>query len=274
MENISDKVEIGKRISQKRQEKNLTQKELAGIIGISREAIGQIENGRTYPSIPTIMKLVKILPLNYEYLFEGKEIEHSQEGYVPQNVPFSVPQTQKTPLNTGIHKGTPDTMAENEVETVDIKTEAGNLRLLVIRTDSENQEQIVFVPQKAVAGYAKYHTDPLYIKDLPAFSLPFLRDGTYRAIEIDGDSMEPKIQEGDIAIGRFIQDPRRVDIGSICLIITREDGILCKRVEKGYETLYLHSENSRYEKYPLHPDQISELYLVVGFLRLWKRYTQ
>lgn len=53
-------MDIGKRLKQKRQEANLTQKELADLLFVSRQTISSWEVGRTYPDLETLVKISEL----------------------------------------------------------------------------------------------------------------------------------------------------------------------------------------------------------------------
>lgn len=66
---------INKLIKEKRIEKGLTQQELANAIGITRNYISDIENGRYTPSLKTTIKLASYLDLNLNLLSGMSEIQ-------------------------------------------------------------------------------------------------------------------------------------------------------------------------------------------------------
>jgi putative transcriptional regulator len=53
-----------------RAEKNMTQEDLAEIIGVSRQTINAIEKGKFDPSLPTAFKLSRLFNLPIEKIFE------------------------------------------------------------------------------------------------------------------------------------------------------------------------------------------------------------
>src|SRR5690606_10512195 len=61
------------------------------------------------------------------------------------------------------------------------KSNASNLRILSVTVDGEDRENIEMVPVKASAGYLNGYADPEYVAELPKFSLPMFKQGTYRA---------------------------------------------------------------------------------------------
>lgn len=80
-----DQIKIGKFISLKRREKNITQCELAEMLGISDRAISKWENGVCMPDVSNIPKLCNILGITINDLFSGyvvdmKEIDKQMEN--------------------------------------------------------------------------------------------------------------------------------------------------------------------------------------------------
>lgn len=61
---------IGQRIRKIRREKNLRIHEMAKKANVSKGLISKIENGRTIPSLPVLISLVKSLDVNLEVFFK------------------------------------------------------------------------------------------------------------------------------------------------------------------------------------------------------------
>ena len=62
------------KVKELRKSQKLTQKELAELIGISRQAINAIEKEKFDPSLPTAFKMAKLFKTSIEDLFMHKEI--------------------------------------------------------------------------------------------------------------------------------------------------------------------------------------------------------
>jgi len=69
-----DQIKIGKFISKKRKEKNITQSELAEKLNITDRAISKWENGNCMPDAGTMPELCKILDISINDLFSGEEV--------------------------------------------------------------------------------------------------------------------------------------------------------------------------------------------------------
>ncbi|HAH37245.1 MAG TPA: transcriptional regulator [Algoriphagus sp.] len=61
------------RIRELRVVKNMTQEDLAEIIGVSRQTINAIEKEKFDPSLPTAFKLSKLFELSIEEIFQYEE---------------------------------------------------------------------------------------------------------------------------------------------------------------------------------------------------------
>lgn len=144
------------------------------------------------------------------------------------------------------------------------------MRILAIPTDKEtDEENIVFVPEKARAGYAVGYSDTSFFKNLPKYTLPFLPKGkTYRAFEISGDSMPP-LEEGTIIIGEYIEDWKNVKDGTICIVTTKSEGFVLKKVYNNItnnNSFILKSTNLRYSPYEVNALEISEMWRLVAHI--------
>jgi hypothetical protein len=62
---------------------------------------------------------------------------------------------------------------------------------LPIKVGKTGENKIEIVPHKGKMGYLTGYNDPEYIDSLQHMSLPFLRNGKYRAFPVEGDSMPP-----------------------------------------------------------------------------------
>lgn len=65
-------IKVGKRLSEVRVKRGLTQEKLAHEAGLNRAYVGYIERGERNPSIATIAKLAKALKIEVSELFKFK----------------------------------------------------------------------------------------------------------------------------------------------------------------------------------------------------------
>lgn len=80
---ILDAKEIGKIIKTFRKMSGLTQSQLAEIIEIDEKQLGKIERGVHYPSVPTFLKIIKILDIDIKnFYFEEYAQEFSNDNLI------------------------------------------------------------------------------------------------------------------------------------------------------------------------------------------------
>src|ERR1700744_6058073 len=144
----------------------------------------------------------------------------------------------------------------------------GNLRILSISVDKDDNENIELVPLKASAGYLNGYADPEYVAQLPKFYLPMFKQGTYRAFEIKGDSMLPLVS-GTIIIGEYLENWSDVKPAETYVIISKNDGIVYKRAGNRFKDnrrLKLISDNPVYDPYEIEGEDVLEIWKAKGFI--------
>src|SRR5690606_14652626 len=144
----------------------------------------------------------------------------------------------------------------------DVYIKGGNLRVLAISVDRENNEHVEYVPVKAKAGYAANYADPEYIASLPKYSVPNLPHGdTYRIFPITGDSMLP-IADGSDVIGKYVSDWTDIKPETPCIVILNADqDFVFKMVTVNSDrTLLLRSLNRLYAPYTINVGEVLEIW--------------
>jgi len=100
----------------------------------------------------------------------------------------------------------------------------------VISVDANDQENVIFVPIKARAGYLDGYGDRAFVSTLPTFKMPQLQNGSYRCFEVKGDSMARTFFDGNLVFGEYVENLNTIKDGKIYVIISKNDGIVLKRV--------------------------------------------
>ncbi len=212
----------------------LTQEQMSVQVGIKRSLLGAYEEGRADPRISNLLKFAEIFNLPVDQLISYDLTKN------PSSVEAAAPQKP-----------------------------ADNLRVLSITVDKSDKENIELVPQKAAAGYLNGYADPEYIEELPRFQLPMLPgNATYRAFEISGDSMLP-LRSGTIVIGQYLEDIASLKNGKTYVLVTRDEGIVYKRVYKysdNRELFCLASDNRQYSTYDVNGKDFLEIWEAKAFI--------
>ncbi|WP_339656780.1 helix-turn-helix domain-containing protein [Flavobacterium frigidarium] len=135
-----------------------------------------------------------------------------------------------------------------------------NRILLPITVNKDGDNFIEIIPHKARAGYLSGYSDPEFIENLQQISLPWLRNGKFRAFPVDGDSMPPH-KSGFYIVGRYVESLGEVRDGKTYILLTKNEGIVYKRLNKnGKNALVLHSDNAYYKSYEVKASEILEIW--------------
>ncbi|GAB3171741.1 XRE family transcriptional regulator [Telluribacter humicola] len=205
-----------------------SQQKLADVLGYKKSTLAAWESGRAKPSFEDLLRLAEYFGVSTDDLLKKNLIEKQVRPWMKEE----------------------------------------NLRVLVTTVAQDNRENIEFVPVKAIGGYPEGYGDVDYVAQLPIFNLPFLsNDRKYRAFPYEGDSMPP-MREGAIVFGEYVEYWEKVKSGTLCLVVTKDEGVVLKKVfnyleEKG--VLVLKSLNERYAPYPVRKEDILEVWQFAGY---------
>ena len=154
--------EIKDRIVSLRNEKNITQSQLAEELDISPSAIGMYEQGRRKPSYELLEEICDYFNVDMDYLMGRSDIKNRYQAGL-------------------------------KYDWESKKEEKSNIDIDTINTD------YIMIPlyESISAGYGASNSE--FIEMIPVFGLK--KNGTtYFAVKVEGDSMEPKIPNGSTII--------------------------------------------------------------------------
>lgn len=216
-----------------------TQDEMASILNLKRPTYSGYENNISFPTAETLLAFSNFYKIAIDTLFR---------------IDFSKLSNQEM---TMLEKGS------------EVFIKGSNLRILVSTVNSNNEENIELVNEKAKAGYRTGFADPEYISVLPAFHLPFLsREKKYRTFQISGDSMLP-IPDGAYVTGEYVQDWESIRNKHAYIFLTYDDGIVFKVAENNIRekgSLKLHSLNPSYHPYEISVKDLREVWKFVNYI--------
>ncbi|MBW8523528.1 LexA family transcriptional regulator [Chryseobacterium chendengshani] len=206
-----------------RHKKNLSQQSFAESLGMSRVRYSKYEDGRSEAPYEILIRISKFFNVSIDLLLT---LDISK---------YPVDNMMKLP--------------ENRV-------------VLPIIVDSDGENYIEIVPQKASMGYLKGYSDNEYIEKLARMKLPFLKNAKYRAFLADGDSMPP-FADGSYIIGEYVEQLEDLKSGKEYIFIT-SDGITFKTfVEQNNESVTVSADNTFYEPYQVPLDNVLEIWKYV-----------
>lgn len=209
-------------------------------IGVTSTTVDSIVNGRpqpdgtrkkTKPGYDVLKAIIEEFDIDPDFLF-GKSTQM-----------FKAAST-----NVGAYSGMPQVVAVNQT---------GN-------------ENVVYVPIKARAGYLNGYGDTEYIETLPSFNMPHLTNGSYRCFEVYGNSMVRTFFDGDLVFGKYVESLNDIKDGRIYVIVSKNDGIVLKRVinrieERGKLILKSDNKNGNYPTYTIDAEEVMEVWYVTMF---------
>jgi len=219
---------LAKNIRFLRAEKGMTQTDLSEKLGVQRTMISAYEDGRSEPKLSALTVISELFELSLDEL---------------------------------LHR---------DIQLLGRKASQNKeIKILTIAVDDNDRENITMVGQKASAGYLNGFADPEYMESLPQFHIPTLsRNATYRAFELNGDSMLPLVA-GTVIIGSYVEQLRDIKSGKTYVLVTSSEGVVYKRVFNYLEEngkLFLVSDNEHYKPYEVKAEDVVEIWEAKAFI--------
>ncbi len=214
-----------------------TQDGLSSELKIGRTTIANYEAGISEPNVETLLLFANFYGIKLDSLLSTNMEEAHKLG---KNLPAPVAATAPG----GGYNGLPR----------------------IITVDSKGNDNILYVPVKARAGYLSGYGDVEFMESLPSFRLPGLNNATYRMFEVDGPSMAPNVLHGDRIIGEWIDDLEKIRDNRVYVVV-HKGGVAVKRVlnrlkERG--KLYLKSDTIAHRhEFPIveiDPEDVAEVW--------------
>ncbi|MEN8928315.1 MAG: S24 family peptidase [Flavobacteriales bacterium] len=211
---------LSENLKRLRAKETLSQQAIADILTITRGAYQKYEEGKSEPPHSTLIKLSNYYSITIDIL-----------------------------LQIDLRKTNPEDLMK-----------LNNRMLFPVMTSKKEKQPIELISKSAQAGYALGYGDPEFIQSLKTMSLPFLGVGKFRAFPIAGDSMLPNVKDGSYVIGEYVEHLTQVKNGKTYIVLTKDDGIVYKRVNQGVRSIELISDNKYYDPYTVSLHEIIELW--------------
>ena len=142
------------------------------------------------------------------------------------------------------------------------------------KTETSKEESVKGIPlvnATAIGGYGNnvFSFEERDVKDY--YVIPkFKHKQVDFMIEVEGSSMYPKYNSGDVVACRIIKERNFIQWNKTHVIATREQGIIIKRIKPGDtpNSLLMISDNESYDPFNVPEEEIEGLAIVVGVIRL------
>jgi len=193
-------------LKESRKKKRLSQTELAAQLGVTQQAVGKWEAGRSSPDPTTVARIAEILGTTADYLL-------------------------------GLHQPGPETEAAAE------------------RFFGGYRESRIPVIGTVKAGYGALAFEEDYGMEYANVKDP----ASYFYLVVRGDSMEPRIQDGDLAL---IHRQTTLDNGDLGVVVFGDEGegTLKKYIQRG-NSIILRAFNPDYEDKVIKGEELNHLYI-------------
>jgi transcriptional regulator with XRE-family HTH domain len=207
-----------------------TQDALSSEVNIGRTTIANYEAGISEPNVDNLLSFAKYFGISLDTLL-SKNLE--KDGFLKDNVNS---EEKDIMLRTAIGGAS--------ATQIPLLPKGYSGIPQIVTVDSNGNDNIIYVPVKARAGYLLGYGDAEFMESLPTFRLPGLSNSTYRMFEVEGPSMAPNILSGDRIIGEWVDALDKIRDNRVYVVV-HSGGVAVKRVvnrlkERG--KLYLKSD--------------------------------
>lgn len=199
-------MEFSQQLRAARKQAHISQTELAGALGVTQQAVGKWENGKSSPDPSTLAQIATLLHTTTDILL-------------------------------GLHR------------------ESAETRSAADRFFGGYQESLIPVIGTVKAGYGALAFEEDYGQEYARVKDP----ANYFYLVVKGDSMEPRIQDGDLAL---IHRQTTLENGDLGVLVYGDDGegTLKKYVVRG-NSILLQPFNPSYEPLVLKGEELNHLYV-------------
>lgn len=195
-----------KRIRELRKNKSLSQEQLADKLGITKQAVSQMERGTRKPSMTMLEALCDFFNVSTDYLLGKEDVTIRMVDNKGINR-LDSPQSIRVPVFDRVAAGIPLDAIENIIDWEELSS-------------------------RTVRGYEVF------------------------GLRVKGDSMQPRIAEGDVVIVRKQPD---AESGDIVIVRINGDFATCKRLVKYKGGISLISFNPAYPPMNYSNDEIKSV---------------
>lgn len=268
------------RLEQLRKEKNLLQKEVADYLGVERTTYNKLETGETALKGDPIIKLCRFYGVTSDYLLGISDHRYTKSPDSQKQVGVKVPCEKMTLAQRikqlrkekgitqeqlaqviGMERSTVGKYETGTMPCPDILSTMADyfnvsIEYLIGKSDYRYtkdpnlQKQVgvkipvlgdvaAGVPITAIENID--YDDPDAWEEIPA---DMADSGEYFALRLKGDSMEPRMLDGDVVI---VHEQSDVNSGDTAIVRVNGDDATCKKIKKTSQGMMLIPLNPEYE---------------------------
>lgn len=207
---------FGEKIKEARKQKNLTQKQLANLIGAAHNSISDWENNKNKPDPDTIELICGILEITPNYLLTSSSDDLS---------PFEKLLIKRYRVLDESGKRHIDYELDREIERIQeiekLKKQSEHIQNINNNVSEKNTSTriIAYYQHLASAGSGEYLFDDIPTDIIKVVDSPESRKADF-VIGVNGDSMEPDYSDGEKV---FVQKMPDIKIGEVGVFVRGND---------------------------------------------------
>lgn len=230
------------RIKEARLANGFTQEQLANKIGIAKSTLAGYEKGNREPNLETTIKLMSVLGIDANYLWQDEMSELCDKHFSPSMCEIELIEKYRF-----ISEYSPD-----GIETIKYILDreykiAEQIKELSLSNADSNVRYIQRYPRLASAGTGQVVFEDMPVEQIAIPDIPEYKRVSY-AIEVNGNSMEPVYHDEDVLL---VEPACQIDVDEIGIFIVGNDAYVKKlgdgeliSLNKGYSNIPL-TEDSK-----------------------------
>jgi repressor LexA len=245
--------ELGRRLRQLREDRGLYQSDLAKIFEKSQSAIGKYENETLQLDYEMLRKYAEYFNVTIDYLLGKVEKPNEYNIEIPDfnsNEPIllSVDRSE-------INEFTKEKWSRIIKAAVEI-VENGNYKII----PKDNSIPAGPLHKIPIIGSVRCGYGGAAIEEHIGYDFSDVKNPEeFFFLEVNGDSMEPQIQEGDLALVHRQPDVENGELAVV--VINGEEGTLKKVIKKDNGTYILQAFNSNFEPLSFAGDDLNKIHI-------------
>lgn len=231
---------IGFRIKEARKNLGLTQTELGKIIGVTGSSITNYENGTSHPKEPIMYRLIEALKVDANYLFQDCVNLPNEKNDVTLGE-YSIIEKYRSLDDTG--RSHVDIVLQWETDRMkQLEQITPAAAIVELHNGSNDKGRLIDYYRSVSAGSGEVIFDDVYSERITLPDIPEYRRVAY-AVKVDGRSMEPLYNDGDVLL---IEPTCEVQVGEIGIFNVNSQAYVKKlgkdkliSLNKGYDDIPL-----------------------------------
>lgn len=221
---------IGKRIKEARENKGYTQAELAKLLNVTPSAITNYENNTSHPKEKILYDIIKKLDVDANFLFQD-EVKIKSNALAKQDTDMLRKYNNLDKFDKEVVNSVIDNLSKREKPIIKEHSQ-----------DAEHSKEfIVLEPPKIIPCYPKLAsagTGEYLFNDIPVDMIETENNEADFALGVNGNSMEPKFNDGDYVL---VKKQSTVNLNDIAIYIIDGECLI-----KQYKGNRLHSLNHEF----------------------------